>query len=154
MRDVVRMRPEFGGSNFAMPRGLTEVVVDPETGMAASQFCPHRESAVVPTSAATSVNCFKHQPLETMYAMANVNELDPSVAPYSTTIEATEVAPTNERDTRQIVEYEEYSGSDDRLNVRRPTPGTSRESTVTHVRTEESYLEQYERNQRKEKKPE
>jgi membrane carboxypeptidase/penicillin-binding protein len=54
MREVVRTRPEFGGANFAMPKGLTEVVVDPETGMAAGPYCPMRENAVVPTSAATS----------------------------------------------------------------------------------------------------
>ena len=49
-----------------------------------------------------------------MYAMADVHEMDPSV-PYTTTIEASEIKPPAERDTRYIVEYEDYSGSDDRL---------------------------------------
>ena len=153
MREVVRMRPEFGGASFAMPKGLTEVIVDPETGMAAGPYCPNRETAVVPTSAATSVTCFKHQPLNTLYAMADVNELDQSAA-YTTTIEASEASPSSHR---EIVEYEEYSSSDDRLNVRKSTPDAPREVSTQSRRqvtvTDESYLEQYERAQ-KAKKPE
>ena len=156
MREVVRMRPEFGGANFTMPKGLTEVVVDPETGMAAGPYCPQRETAVVPASAATSVECFKHQPLTTMYASADVHEMDPSV-PYTTTVEAEEVTPPQAHDSRYIVEYEDYSGSDDRLNVRKSSaPGTPRESatqTRPTLRGDESYLEQYERAE-KAKKPE
>ena len=145
MREVVRLRPEFGGASFAMPKGLTEVVVDPETGMAAGPYCPQRETAVVPTSAATSVTCFKHQPLDTMYAMADVHDTDATV----TTIEAREVASPNESNTRHIVEYEDYNG--DRLDVRKSPD--SRESPPSSTRTEESYLDQYERTQSKTKKP-
>jgi membrane carboxypeptidase/penicillin-binding protein len=145
MREVVRLRPEFGGASFAMPKGLTEVVVDPETGMAAGPYCPQRETAVVPTSAATSVTCFKHQPLDTMYAMAEVHDTDATV----TTIEAREVASPNESNTRHIVEYEDYNG--DRLDVRKSPD--SRESPPSSTRTEESYLDQYERTQSKTKKP-
>jgi membrane carboxypeptidase/penicillin-binding protein len=146
MREVVRMRPEFGGSSFVMPKGLTEVVVDPETGMAASQYCPNRESAIVPTSAATSVTCFKHQPLQTMYAMTDVHEMDPAAA-FSTTIEANEVRPAAEADTRHIVVYEEYSGSGDRLNIRRsPNRADDEEEDLPKLkRPERSYLDEYER---------
>jgi penicillin-binding protein 1B len=40
MRDVVKLRPEYGGTRFAMPRGMTEITVDPETGMAAGPLLP------------------------------------------------------------------------------------------------------------------
>src|SRR5687767_11800368 len=35
MSDVIKLRPEYGGNGFQMPKGLTQVTVDPETGMAA-----------------------------------------------------------------------------------------------------------------------
>lgn len=116
MRDVVRLRPEYGGSRFAMPPGLTELVIDPETGMVAGPYCPMRETAVVPNSAASYVRCLRHQPLETMFALNTTHETDP----YATTVEAiqTDVAPVRER--RVIIEYEDYNDKGDELNIRRP----------------------------------
>ncbi|MEO8573089.1 MAG: PBP1A family penicillin-binding protein [Pyrinomonadaceae bacterium] len=153
MRDVTQLRPEYGGSSFAMPKGLTQVVIDPETGMAAGDFCPQRETAVVPTSAATFVKCFKHEPMQNMYAMNEVNE----TVPYETTIAAVNVEPQIQTDTRHIVTYEDYSQGDDKLNIRRPTsaseqpppPPVTRRSTV-----DESDLDAYERNLEKLKKRE
>jgi hypothetical protein len=79
-----------------------------------------------------------------MYAMTDVHEMDPTV----TTIEASEVTAPTGSDTRHIVEYEDYNG--DRLDVRR---SSSSESTTPSSRTDESYFEQYERSQKKAKKP-
>jgi hypothetical protein len=62
MKAVVKARPEFGGSQFTMPAGLTEVVVDPETGMLADSFCPQSERVVLPRSAASNIKCILHQP--------------------------------------------------------------------------------------------
>ena len=62
MQSVVRTRPEFGGSFFVMPKGLTAVVVDPETGMLADSYCPHSERVVLPRHAATNIKCMTHQP--------------------------------------------------------------------------------------------
>jgi penicillin-binding protein 1B len=62
MRAVVRTRPEYGGGIFAMPRGLTEVVVDPATGMLADSFCPTSERVVLPRHAATNIKCTMHEP--------------------------------------------------------------------------------------------
>jgi membrane carboxypeptidase/penicillin-binding protein len=62
MKVVVQTRPEFGGEYFPMPKGLTEVVVDPETGMLADAYCPQSEKVVVPTGAVSGIKCFKHQP--------------------------------------------------------------------------------------------
>ena len=52
MREVIKLRPEYGGTRFQMPKGLTEITVDPETGMAAGAYCPMRETVVVPSTAA------------------------------------------------------------------------------------------------------
>ena len=152
MRDVVQLRPEYGGSSFVMPKGLTQVVIDPETGMAAGDYCPQRESAVVPTSAATFVKCFKHEPMQTMYAMNDVHES----APYETTIEAAitepEIKADINTDTRHIVIYEDYSDGDE-LNIRRPTTPSEQPPPPPATRrrvVEESDLDGYE----KLKKPE
>ena len=152
MREVVRTRPEFGGSSFEMPKALVEMVVDPETGMAAGPYCPQHETVVVPTNVATNVSCFKHQPLATMYAMNEVQEIDPS-ATYSTTIPATEVTapnerdvqyvPANESDKRYIVEYKQYND--------RSRGGENEERDLPKLKR--SYLEEYDRDH-KSKDPE
>ena len=73
MQDVIRTMPEYGGSEFPMPAGLTEIVVDPETGMQADSFCPQSERVVVPISAASSIKCLLHQPQpEILVASADV----------------------------------------------------------------------------------
>jgi len=71
MKAVVQTRPEFGGENFAMPKGLSEVTIDPETGMMADSFCPQSEKVVVPTGAVSGIKCFKHQPLPESYVALN-----------------------------------------------------------------------------------
>jgi penicillin-binding protein 1B len=71
MKAVVQTRPEFGGEYFPMPRGLSEVTVDPETGMIADALCPQSEKVVVPTGAVSGIKCFKHQPLPESSVAAN-----------------------------------------------------------------------------------
>jgi penicillin-binding protein 1B len=71
MKAVVQTRPEFGGENFPMPKGLTEVTIDPETGMLADVYCPQSEKVVVPTGAVSGIKCFKHQPLPESYVASN-----------------------------------------------------------------------------------
>ena len=73
MQDVIRTMPEYGGSEFSMPAGLTEMVVDPETGMQADSYCPQSERVVLPTWAASGIKCLLHQPQpEVMVASADV----------------------------------------------------------------------------------
>lgn len=62
MKSVIQNRPEFGGENFPMPKGLTTIEIDPETGMLAGNYCPHRETVVVPYSAASNLECLRHKP--------------------------------------------------------------------------------------------
>jgi penicillin-binding protein 1B len=62
MRRATEARPEFGGAEFPMPAGLTEVTVDPETGMLADDRCPQREKVVVPTRVYSNIYCLRHQP--------------------------------------------------------------------------------------------
>jgi membrane carboxypeptidase/penicillin-binding protein len=73
MKSVMQTRPEFGGENFPMPRGLTEITIDPETGMLADVYCPQSEKVVVPTGAVSGIKCLKHQP-QPEYLTASNNE--------------------------------------------------------------------------------
>ena len=117
MQNVVKLRPEYGGAFFPMPKGLVEVVIDPETGMAAGPYCPQRENAVVPMSAASYMKCLRHEPMETMFALDSVHETDP----YVTDIEAVEVNPTyRERSNGPVVKYEDFDDDDNELVIRRP----------------------------------
>ena len=128
MKEVIKLRPEYGGTRFNMPRGLTEVTVDPETGMAAGPYCPQRETAIVPTTAAVHVRCLKHEPLETMFAMYDSEEVGPDIAPMATDVPATyaeipdgasDADSTPPSDRRVIVTYEDYSKGAGELNIRR-----------------------------------
>ncbi len=81
MQDVMRIMPEYGGSEFAMPVGLTELVVDPETGMAADSYCPQSERVVLPTHAASNIKCVLHQPQpEYLIASADVESEIPEIS--------------------------------------------------------------------------
>lgn len=120
MREVVSLRPEYGGEHFAMPKGLVELVIDPETGMSAGPYCPSRENVVVTVSTATHVRCLRHEPLETMFALHDTSESEP----YPTTVEAVsvEVDPVyRERSNGSPVAYEEFDGDKDELVIRRPS---------------------------------
>jgi penicillin-binding protein 1B len=151
MRDVIELRPEYGGNGFPMPKGLTQVVVDPETGMAAGSHCPQRETAVVPTSAATYHHCWRHQPLATMLAMDTVHETDGAYAPpVEVNIEVPAYASPaqTEREVRPAVRYEEFSDEDEELNIRRPSGGSDSPappSQPTARRPVRSYVDEYER---------
>lgn len=74
MSAVVRTRPEFGGSAFAVPNGLVEMVVDPETGMLADSYCPHSERVVLPRMAATNIKCITHQPMPEGLVAENISD--------------------------------------------------------------------------------
>jgi penicillin-binding protein 1B len=95
MQDVVRTMPEYGGSIFAMPAGLTEIVVDPETGMAADTYCPQSERVVLPIHAASRIKCLLHQP-EPEVLVASVDTGVEWAEPNSVTIPATTEAGPDE----------------------------------------------------------
>ena len=114
MKDVIKLRPEYGGTRFPMPRGMTEITVDPETGMAAGPYCPMRETAAVPTTASVHVRCMKHEPFATMFAMASTDETSPYAAPTEDVI--IEI-PAHE----QKVDYEDYSDDNKELKIHRPS---------------------------------
>ncbi|HKP69518.1 MAG TPA: PBP1A family penicillin-binding protein [Pyrinomonadaceae bacterium] len=152
MREVVKLRPEYGGTQFQMPKGMTEVTVDPETGMAAGPYCPMRETVAVPTTAAVHVRCLKHEPMTTMYAMASTNEFsDAYIAPIPTDIPATYDEP---KDDRVIIEYEDNNSSDGSLTIRRPRYVPEPAPKQTSV--EETFEDAYYRSTKAEKlkKPE
>lgn len=62
MQAALDVRPEYGGEQFPMPKGLNQVTIDPETGMQAHENCPHKETVVVPAFAASSITCWRHEP--------------------------------------------------------------------------------------------
>ena len=150
MRDVVRLRPEYGGSRFVMPKGLTEIGVDPETGMAAGPYCPQRETVALPVTAAVHVRCLRHEPMETMFAMASTNETDP----YVTEIESRVVDVPMPR-----VRYEEFSDDDRELNIRRPASRSDdddddEDDDEPRMPTRQLPLDQFDRTRLKVRKPE
>lgn len=119
MVNVVKTRPEFGGSSFAMPNGLTEIVVDPETGMLADQYCPHSERVVVPRSAASNIKCITHQPRTDVLLAENVPvEGEETVTNIPAAFEAH--APV-ETDTRPYIDHYEED------KVKERSPATTRE---------------------------
>jgi penicillin-binding protein 1B len=75
MSSVVKARPEFGGEMFAMPQGLTEVVIDPTTGMLADSSCPLSERVALPRHSATNIKCLMHQP-QHEYLLASASEVE------------------------------------------------------------------------------
>lgn len=62
MKSAIQIRPELGGENFPMPKGLVSAEIDPETGMLATAYCPDRETVVVPTSVSSNIRCLRHEP--------------------------------------------------------------------------------------------
>ncbi len=58
MRAAIELRPELGGANFARPAGITTVEIDRESGMLATDACPHREQVAL--AATTAFACYKH----------------------------------------------------------------------------------------------
>lgn len=142
MRDVVKLRPEYGGNQFPTPAGMAEVVVDPETGMAAGPYCPMKEHAVVTNASATYVHCWRHQPIETMFAMNSTHEVDPYAATTEVTVEIPAYSPPS-TDTPQLrrvetsdddrVIYEEFSTGDE-LNIRRPAAPAEESKTTVRKR--------------------
>jgi penicillin-binding protein 1B len=119
MVNVVKTRPEFGGSSFSMPNGLTEIVVDPETGMLADQYCPQSERVVLPRSAASNIKCITHQPRTDVLLAENVPvEGEQNVTNIPAAFEAHEPA---ELDVRPYIDH-----FDEGKPIVRP-PATTRE---------------------------
>jgi membrane carboxypeptidase/penicillin-binding protein len=133
MKSVVGARPEFGGEYFPMPRGLSEVTVDPETGMIADVYCPQKEKVVVPYGAVSGINCFKHQPLP---------------EPFSASIEEPEISPTpNESDISAIiVEDENFQPEPETKQVKSAPPEKVEKSDrePQKLKLKKTYLEDFE----------
>lgn len=111
MKAVVQTRPEFGGENFTMPKGLTEVAVDPETGMIADNFCPHREMVVAPASAVSNIKCLRHQPKLETYTAVNAETFDSPETVIITPASETETISLDTRNTDPVnQDYKQING--------------------------------------------
>jgi membrane carboxypeptidase/penicillin-binding protein len=143
MKAVVQTRPEFGGEYFPMPKGLTEVTIDPETGMLADVYCPQSEKVVVPTGAVSGIKCLKHQPQpETLVASSEqtpeyLNNVTIEPASSQTVkADAPEEAPND-------TDYRELNGVPNRDEIReKPAP---KEIQKDSQPVNESFLDGYSR---------
>ena len=68
VKRALELRPDLVAKQFHKPGGLEEVEIDPETGMLADEFCPHRQRMLIATFLSPGV-CFEHQaPVEALNA--------------------------------------------------------------------------------------
>jgi penicillin-binding protein 1B len=63
---ALELRSDLAATQFDNPGGLAIVEIDPETGMIANQFCPHRQKMTLPSYLLPGV-CYSHQ--ETVAAL-------------------------------------------------------------------------------------
>ena len=95
VKRAVELRPELGGAEFARPASVTFVDVDPETGLAASPSCPHRERVALAPAFVPNHECSLHGDpwgLLALAASSTPSGLTPTVhteAPAVVTYEAT-----------------------------------------------------------------
>lgn len=78
MKQVMDLRPEFGGSRFTIPGGLLELNIDPETGMIADSYCPTSEKIIVREAFAPVGRCYKHMPQQETLTAQNTVEDSPN----------------------------------------------------------------------------
>ncbi len=143
MRASIQSRPELGGAAFSMPRGLTSVVVDPETGMLADHYCPTSERVVMKSASVSNIKCLLHQPrIDTMLA-ADTSEYDQP--PTTITIPATDVNYEERPVTRSYIDEVEEPASrvPDKKKAERPDS-----MEKPNARVQESYYIEYSRTER------
>lgn len=110
MKEVLQKRPEFGGSSFRMPSGLTTARIDPETGMLAGNMCPQTEDMIIPKSSVSNVSCLKHQNLPEIYMAENEIEIrEPEIS----INESTEVV----GESVELIEVERNEPQRSRINT-------------------------------------
>lgn len=144
MKSAIQIRPEFGGENFPMPKGLVTVEIDPETGMLADAYCPHRETVVVPSSASSNIKCLRHQPdlPETLVA-ENYNDFENEIIILPTNV-STENSSVDEPETRQK-KIENIPLLETEKIPRKPKPAVSEPSKKNNrYEDTKTYLESYE----------
>jgi penicillin-binding protein 1B len=139
MKSVVQTRPEFGGENFPMPKGLTEVTIDPETGMMADVYCPQSEKVVVPTGAVSGVKCLKHQPMPESYVA--VNERVPDYVNNLTIEPANNQTVEPEEEQKVQTNFNDINDNPGRDEVRESKP--PKENKKSSEPLKETYFESY-----------
>jgi penicillin-binding protein 1B len=85
VKNALALRPDLNATKFTQPGGLELVVVDPETGAIANEFCPRREKMLMSSSLATGICLIHQQPMETL-----IEEEIPSETPVETTTDSTD----------------------------------------------------------------
>ena len=143
MQQAVSVRPELGGASFQMPKGLVTAEIDPETGMLADKFCPHRETVVVPSSSSANIHCLKHQPQITENLVAvNYETIEP--LPETVVIEPENVAVekqdevTNEFENTVQRPLSEKENKPEKINLSEPV------KKEKNYKDSKTYLERFE----------
>lgn len=57
---ALTLRPDLKGDKFAQPADLKMALIDPENGLAANEFCPHRRRVLI-AGYLEPASCFEHQ---------------------------------------------------------------------------------------------
>jgi penicillin-binding protein 1B len=110
MKSVVETRPEFGGAGFPAPAGLVTVQIDPQTGMLAGPYCPHKESMVVDAKYVSNFDCIPHRPL-TMASTSEQIEVSDYAGPIVSTYSEQEIIEVNQVDEVKSQDSEEESSA-------------------------------------------
>jgi penicillin-binding protein 1B len=138
MKAAIRANPELGGSVFEMPAGMTSVVVDPETGMAADSMCPLSERVVLKKSMSPAVKCLMHQPkVESLYAGLDTEAID---EPNVIEVESEQIdipKPTNDPPSEISVERGVPP------SAKRPESSRSRKVGAKEVVVQDTYYSEY-----------
>jgi penicillin-binding protein 1B len=83
IREAVELRPELGGSAFERPAGIAYVEIDPETGMRATDICPHRQRIALTHAFMPTLEC-RHAEEFPLTALLDETEFDYVPAPADT----------------------------------------------------------------------
>lgn len=70
IKRAMQLRPDLSADRFSRPAGLDRIEIDPETGMIANEYCPHRQEVILPRYLTGGI-CYLHQmPIETEIEVA------------------------------------------------------------------------------------
>lgn len=75
IKAALELRPDLAAKQFSRPSGLEEMEIDPDTGLLANEFCPHKQRMLLANYLAPG-DCYQHQaPVE----LANTELPDPEL---------------------------------------------------------------------------
>jgi penicillin-binding protein 1B len=122
MRGATELRPELGGEHFVRPASITTVEIDAETGLLASDSCPHRERIAVSPALAPQSACLTHMEGYGELAVASDADYDSSMIAVEVKNFEDDAADISADDSARPRLPEPMSVSDDSVPAPRPKP--------------------------------